>query len=147
VLSEEDAVNEMQIEIDERIQRLLALQAPMAADLRFLLAVSRINGDLERIGDRPSTCAIRHAGSSPSASEALRGLPRMSELAEGMFATAECAGSRRSGTRAERAPTRRSGRPLARPDVPRTAHLHDGNSSVVFSAFELVLVAKISNAW
>src|ERR1700724_3116445 len=52
VLNEEDAINEMQIEIDERIQRLLALQAPMAADLRFLLAVSRINGDLERIGDQ-----------------------------------------------------------------------------------------------
>ena len=51
VLTEEDAINEMQIEIDERVQRLLALQAPMAADLRFLLAVSRINGDLERIGD------------------------------------------------------------------------------------------------
>src|ERR1700739_5187881 len=49
VLSEEDAINEMQIEIDERVQRLLALQQPMAADLRFLLAVSRINGDLERI--------------------------------------------------------------------------------------------------
>src|SRR5271156_3376783 len=52
VLSEEDAINEMQIEIDERVQRLLATQQPMAADLRFLLAVSRINGDLERIGDQ-----------------------------------------------------------------------------------------------
>src|SRR5208282_5003898 len=36
VLNEEDAINEIQIEIDERVQRLLALQAPMAADLRFL---------------------------------------------------------------------------------------------------------------
>ena len=53
VLSEEDAINEMQIEIDDRVQRLLALQAPMAVDLRFLLAVSRINGDLERIGGEP----------------------------------------------------------------------------------------------
>ena len=43
VLSEEDAINEMQIEIDERVQRLLATQQPMAADLRFLLAVSRLN--------------------------------------------------------------------------------------------------------
>src|ERR1700732_2957822 len=51
VLTEEDAINEMQIEIDERVQRMLALTQPMAADLRFLLAVSRINGDLERIGD------------------------------------------------------------------------------------------------
>src|ERR1700723_297187 len=41
VLAEEDAINEMQIEIDERVQRLLALNQPMAADLRLLLAVSR----------------------------------------------------------------------------------------------------------
>jgi len=85
VHAEEDAINEMQIEIDERVRRLLALQAPMAVDLRFLLAVSRINGDLERIGDQ--AVSIAH-----SASNILRhpqvmayvDLPRMSELAEGM---------------------------------------------------------------
>ena len=85
VLSEEDAINEMQIEIDERIQRLLALQAPMAADLRFLLAVSRINGDLERIGDQAVNISqsamrvLRHPQVKPYVD-----LPRMSELAEGM---------------------------------------------------------------
>ena len=85
VLSEEDAINEMQIEIDERVQRLLALQAPMAADLRFLLAVSRINGDLERIGDQAVNIAqsamrvLRHPQVKPYVD-----LPRMSELAEGM---------------------------------------------------------------
>src|ERR1700744_4883873 len=52
VLSAEDAINEMQIEIDERGQGLPAVKQPMAADLGFLLAVSRINGDLERIGDQ-----------------------------------------------------------------------------------------------
>src|SRR5690348_18503550 len=41
VLSEEDAINEMQIEIDDRVQRLLALQAPMAADLRSLRSEER----------------------------------------------------------------------------------------------------------
>src|ERR1700761_3757859 len=85
VLSEEDAINEMQIEIDERVQRLLALQAPMAADLRFLLAISRINGDLERIGDQAVNIAqssmriLRHPQVKPYVD-----LPRMSELAEGM---------------------------------------------------------------
>src|ERR1700691_4454029 len=52
VLAEEDAINEMQIEIDERVQRLLALNQPMAADLRLLLAGSRLNGDLGRFGDQ-----------------------------------------------------------------------------------------------
>ena len=85
VLSEEDDINKMQIEIDERIQRLLALQAPMAADLRFLLAVSRINNDLERIGDQAvnvaqsATRILRHPQVKPYVD-----LPRMSELAEGM---------------------------------------------------------------
>ena len=85
VLNEEDAINEMQIEIDERVQRLLALQQPMAADLRFLLAVSRINGDLERIGDQAVNIAhsamriLRHPQVKPYVD-----LPRMSELAEAM---------------------------------------------------------------
>jgi len=58
----------MQIEIDERVQRMLALQQPMAADLRFLLAVSRINGDLERIGDQ----AVNIAQSAMRVSCAIR---------------------------------------------------------------------------
>src|SRR5260370_8278373 len=52
VLQEEDAINELQIEIDDRVVQLLALHQLMAIDLRFALAVSRINNDLERIGDQ-----------------------------------------------------------------------------------------------
>ena len=52
VLDEEDAINELQLEIDDRVVQLLALHQLMAADLRFVLAVSRINNDLERIGDQ-----------------------------------------------------------------------------------------------
>jgi phosphate transport system protein len=52
VLSEENAINELQIEIDDRVVQLLALQQLMAADLRFVLAIARINNDLERIGDQ-----------------------------------------------------------------------------------------------
>ena len=52
VLDEEDAINELQLEVDDRVVQLLALHQLMAADLRFVLAVSRINNDLERIGDQ-----------------------------------------------------------------------------------------------
>src|SRR5579871_1352109 len=48
VLKEENAINELQIEIDDRVVQLLALQQLMAADLRFVLAIARINNDLER---------------------------------------------------------------------------------------------------
>ena len=45
-------VNELQIEIDDRCLKLLALQQPMATDLRLITAAMKINADLERIGDQ-----------------------------------------------------------------------------------------------
>ena len=57
VLDEEDAINELQIEIDDRVVQLLALQQLMAADLRFVVAIARINNDLERIGDLAANIA------------------------------------------------------------------------------------------
>src|SRR5271170_628668 len=144
VLAEEDAVNEMQIEVDERVQRLLALQAPMAADLRFLLACSRINNDLERIGDQAVNIAqsamrvLRHPQVKPYVD-----LPRMSELAEGMV--------RDSLNSLVRADLDLAQSVLQRDD--QVDRLRDQlfrelltymmeNSAVVFAAFELILVAK-----
>jgi phosphate transport system protein len=51
VLNEENTINELQIEIDDRVVQLLALQPFMVTDLRFVLAIARINNDLERIGE------------------------------------------------------------------------------------------------
>src|SRR6059058_2416598 len=51
VLEEEDAINELQMEVDDRVVQLLALHQLMATDLRFVLAVSRINNDLEKLHD------------------------------------------------------------------------------------------------
>lgn len=47
----ETEVNDLQIEIDDRVLRLLALMQPVATDLRFLVMVSKIAAELERIGD------------------------------------------------------------------------------------------------
>src|SRR6202163_5035619 len=86
VLEEEDAINELQMEIDDRVVQLLALHQLMAADLRFVLAVSRINNDLERIGDQAVNIAqaslriLRHPRVKPYVD-----LPRMSEVAEEMM--------------------------------------------------------------
>ncbi len=52
VFADEEQVNELQIEIDERVIQLLALQHPMAADLRLVVMSSKIAGELERIGDQ-----------------------------------------------------------------------------------------------
>src|SRR6202008_3532733 len=48
----DDAVNQMQIEIDDRCLKLLALEQPMATDLRLITSAMKINSDLERIGDQ-----------------------------------------------------------------------------------------------
>ncbi len=52
VLSNEDAINRAEREVDEFAIDLLAMQQPMAIDLRFILAVIKINADLERVGDQ-----------------------------------------------------------------------------------------------
>ncbi len=51
VLQNESEINHMEIEIDDLATRLLALQQPMATDLRFLTSAIKINNDLERMGD------------------------------------------------------------------------------------------------
>jgi len=52
VLTRESEINQSEREIDELALDLLAMQQPMAIDLRFILAVVKINADLERVGDQ-----------------------------------------------------------------------------------------------
>ena len=52
VKQNEAAINTAQRDLDEMAYELLAKEQPMAVDLRFILAVIKINGDLERIGDQ-----------------------------------------------------------------------------------------------
>jgi phosphate transport system protein len=59
VKQNEVAVNSAQRELDEMAAELLAKEQPMAIDLRFILAVIKINGDLERIGDQSMAVARR----------------------------------------------------------------------------------------
>src|SRR4051794_15027500 len=48
----ERKINEYHIEIDEDCFELIARKAPLAADLRLILATVKINTDLERMGDQ-----------------------------------------------------------------------------------------------
>src|SRR5437667_7707819 len=59
VLEGESLINATEREIDEMAFDLLALQQPMAVDLRFILAVTKINADLERVGDQAVNIAER----------------------------------------------------------------------------------------
>ena len=52
-------IDEMEVEIEEECLKIIALHQPVAADLRFLVAVIKINNDLERIGDQVVNIAQR----------------------------------------------------------------------------------------
>jgi len=51
VIDDDNQINSYEIVIDNAIIDLLALQQPVATDLRLILAAAKINNDLERIGD------------------------------------------------------------------------------------------------
>lgn len=51
VLEQENQTNAHEVDVEEECLKILALHQPVAADLRYLIAVLKINQDLERIGD------------------------------------------------------------------------------------------------
>ena len=89
VIQEDERVNSLEIEIDNAIIDLLALQQPVAIDLRLILAVQKINNDLERIGDH----AVNIAESALSLhalriQETLLEIPEMAKVAQSMLRNA-----------------------------------------------------------
>jgi phosphate transport system protein len=144
VIEEEAVINEMQLEIDDRVMRLLALRQLMAADLRFALAATRINADLERIGDQAVNIAqsverlLRHAQVKPYID-----LPRMSEVAEGMVRDSLNAVVRGDAELAKSVLARDDQVDSLRDQIFRELLTYMmENSAVVFPAFELILVAR-----
>mgnify|MGYP001587011829 CR=1 FL=1 len=59
VIREDDKVDQLELEIDEKCIELVALRQPEASDLRFLMAGMRIANELERIGDLSEDVAER----------------------------------------------------------------------------------------
>jgi len=57
VMSNDDQINRMEVSIDEDCARILARRQPAASDLRLVIAVSKANNDLERIGDETKRIA------------------------------------------------------------------------------------------
>ena len=85
IIAGDQEVNELQIEVDDRCLKLLALQQPMASDLRLITAAMKINADLERIGDQAVNIAentLKLMNAAPL--RPLIDLPRMAEIAEAM---------------------------------------------------------------
>lgn len=65
VFEDDNAIDRMEIDIEERCIHLLALQQPLATDLRFITSALKISNDLERVGDHAvniAGCAIELVG-------------------------------------------------------------------------------------
>jgi phosphate transport system protein len=100
VLRDDDRVDELEVEIDERALELLALHQPMAKDLRQIMSALKVANDLERVGD--------HGVNIAKASKRISGMPslphvpeieEMGDIARGMLADALAAYiSRNPGT-------------------------------------------------
>jgi phosphate transport system protein len=85
VVRSEVAINRLEREIDQMALDLLAMEQPMAVDLRFILSVIKINADLERVGDGAVTITerVRDLEAFPIIDLPVD-IPRMASLASGM---------------------------------------------------------------
>jgi len=86
VFADDKVIDRLEISIEDRCLRLLALQQPMARDLRFITAALKISNDLERVGDH----AVNIAGAAKKLAgvpllKPLVDIPRMETLASAML--------------------------------------------------------------
>ena len=82
----ENKVNRCQVDIDETCLKLIALHQPTASDLRMLLGISKLNAELERVGDHAVSIAKRI--SSVLEFKQLKpfvDMPKMVDIASGML--------------------------------------------------------------
>ena len=59
VIRGDDEIDQREVEVEEECLKALALHQPVAADLRFIVAVLKVNNDLERMGDLAVNIAER----------------------------------------------------------------------------------------
>jgi phosphate transport system protein len=86
VVAGDEPLNRLHVEIDDRCFKLLALQQPLATDLRAIVAGIKINSDLERVGDLAvniAEAARRYLQHPPV--KKLIDIPRMGEIAQRML--------------------------------------------------------------
>ena len=83
---EDEQLDRLEMEIDNRCIKLLALRQPIATDLRFIAMAMKISSELERIGDQAVNIAHRteELNREPLL-KPLVDIPRMAEHAQGMI--------------------------------------------------------------
>jgi phosphate transport system protein len=85
LIAADDAIDQIELTVDDLCLELLATQQPMAIDLRFITTGMRIGSDLERIGDLAVDIAQRAVElAAMPLLKPLEDIPKMAELAEKM---------------------------------------------------------------
>jgi phosphate transport system protein len=86
VVCEDDQIDRLDVELEEKCIRLLALRQPAARDLRFITTAIKITGHLERIGDMAGNIAekVLILNELPQIKPYID-LPRMAEIVRGMI--------------------------------------------------------------
>jgi len=85
IYKKEEEVNLLQIEIDDRAIKMIALHQPAAVDLRFLITAIKINSELERMGDMAiNICQATRELLKHPLLKPLIDIPRMAEIARKM---------------------------------------------------------------
>lgn len=81
VMEEDDRIDDYEIELEEKTTQLIALQQPVAKDLRKIIVISKLATDLERIGDHASNIAnmTKQIGDEPLI-KPLIDIPRMTDI-------------------------------------------------------------------
>lgn len=86
IIEHDKKIDHQEVEIEDRILSLMALQQPVAVDLRFIVGALKMNNDLERIGDHAvniADTALKLAG-EPFI-KPLEDIPAMGKLVRGML--------------------------------------------------------------
>ncbi len=81
VIDEDDKIDDYEIMLEEKCTKLIALQQPVARDLRTIIVIAKLATDLERMGDHASNIArmVLEIGSEPLI-KPLVDIPRMTEI-------------------------------------------------------------------
>lgn len=79
VMIGDNEIDRREVEVEESCLKILALHQPVAADLRFIIAVLKVNNDLERMGDLTKNMARRAA--SLADGPALECAPELNRMA------------------------------------------------------------------
>lgn len=91
VVAGDDQIDALFVALEERAYALLARQAPVAADLRFLLSALRVMADFEKTGDRAVAVAKSSLADWEREPVTIGLLGRMGDLALGLLASARAA--------------------------------------------------------